>query len=197
MPKVSEDHRAGRRRQIAGAALRCFSRKGFEGTSMSDIIAESGLSAGAIYLHYANKQDLVAAVIGEVVAARSVDLAELSARTPLPPPVEVLRTFLDEMTGEAGGAPMLVQVWAIAAREPSLAQVVMGVVGELRGLYVQYFTAWFAAHGLAVTDAAARAEAIAPAVIGLCQGYILQTALLPDFDPDRYLAAVAHLDFAP
>ncbi|MDQ2744986.1 MAG: TetR/AcrR family transcriptional regulator [Chloroflexota bacterium] len=34
--------------EIAGAALRCFGRWGFQGTSVADIIAESGLSAGAI-----------------------------------------------------------------------------------------------------------------------------------------------------
>ena len=49
MPKVSEQHREARRDQIVDAALRCFSRKGFQRTSMADIIAESGLSAGAIY----------------------------------------------------------------------------------------------------------------------------------------------------
>ena len=55
MPKVSEEYRTARRSEIARAALRCFARKGFDATSMADIIAESGLSAGAIYGHYKSK----------------------------------------------------------------------------------------------------------------------------------------------
>ncbi|WP_440709386.1 TetR/AcrR family transcriptional regulator [Herbiconiux sp. YIM B11900] len=196
MPKVTDDHRAERRRQIATAALRCFARKGFEATSMADIIAESGLSAGAIYLHYANKQELVAHVVRDVLRGRGRDLEGLSTRDPLPHPDEVVRTFVGGMTSELGGSAILVQVWAIAAREPELASMIAEFIAELRRLYASYFRAWFVRAGVPDAAASARADAIVPVVVGICQGYLLQAAIAPGFDPEQYLAAVALLDFA-
>ena len=196
MPKVTEDHKAERRRQIANAALRCFSRKGFEGTSMADIIAESGLSAGAIYLHYKNKQDLVGHVVSDVLRGRSNDLIGLSALDPLPHPAAVVRTFVTGMTQELGGAGILVQVWSIAAREPELAHLITDFIVELRRLYSAYFLAWFRQTGLPDAVAVSRADAIVPVVVGICQGYVLQAAIVPGFDGEQYLASVALLDFA-
>ncbi|WP_369028857.1 TetR/AcrR family transcriptional regulator, partial [Nocardia farcinica] len=62
MPRVSEEHLERRRQQILVAAQRCFSRKGFYNTSMQDVFAESGLSAGAVYRYFKSKDELVAAL---------------------------------------------------------------------------------------------------------------------------------------
>ena len=61
MPKVSEAHRAARREQIIDAAIRCVGREGFHRTTMSHVIAESGLSAGAVYGYFTGKEDLIKA----------------------------------------------------------------------------------------------------------------------------------------
>jgi AcrR family transcriptional regulator len=196
MPKVTEDYRAERRRQIAAAALRCFARKGFEGTSMSDIIAESGLSAGAIYLHYKNKQDLVSQVVVDVLRDRSTDLIGIAALDPLPEPAEVVRIFVTGMTHELGSEGILVQVWAIAAREPGLSALIFDLIGELSRLFSDYFAAWFRQCGLDDAEAGERAALMTPVIISICQGYVLQAAILPGFDPSRYLASVAAIDFA-
>jgi len=59
LPKVSAAHRDSRRRQILDAAIECFARKGFQRTSMEDIIRESKLSAGAIYLYFHSKNEII------------------------------------------------------------------------------------------------------------------------------------------
>ncbi len=59
MPKVSEAHRHNRRRQILDAAIECFARHGLQRTSMEDIIRESRLSAGAIYLYFQGKDQII------------------------------------------------------------------------------------------------------------------------------------------
>ncbi|GAA2224986.1 TetR/AcrR family transcriptional regulator [Herbiconiux moechotypicola] len=196
MPKVTEDHRVERRRQIARAALVCFARKGFDATSMADIIAESGLSAGAIYLHYANKHDLVTHVVSDVLRGKADDLAAMIARDPLPAPVEVVKVFVGSIDATMGGPSILVQVWSIAAREPVLSDVVAGFVSELRTLYERYLTAWFERGGSEPAVAAQRAEALVPVVVGICQGYIVQSAIFPGFDPDDYFAALGLIDLA-
>ncbi len=63
MPKISEQQRQARRDQILAAVWRCFLRKGVHGTSMEDLIRESGLSAGAVYLYYKSKHELILAAI--------------------------------------------------------------------------------------------------------------------------------------
>ena len=61
MPKVTEEHRQVRRQQIIEAALNCFAQKGFHQTTMRDICKEAKLSLGAVYLHFAGKEDIIEA----------------------------------------------------------------------------------------------------------------------------------------
>jgi AcrR family transcriptional regulator len=65
VPKVSDEHKAARRRQILGAAARCFARNGFHRTSMQDIVRESGISAGLVYRYFAGKDDMITAIVTE------------------------------------------------------------------------------------------------------------------------------------
>lgn len=50
------------RESILLAALRLFSRNGYEGTSMRDIAGEVGITQGAIYKHFAGKDVLLEAI---------------------------------------------------------------------------------------------------------------------------------------
>ena len=65
MPRVSEAHRYSRRRQILDAAIECFARRGFQRTSMEDIIRESNLSTGAIYSYFQSKDQIIEALANE------------------------------------------------------------------------------------------------------------------------------------
>lgn len=47
------------RDQLLDAAVRVFSRKGFEGTRIMDIVREADLSTGAVYGRFASKEDLL------------------------------------------------------------------------------------------------------------------------------------------
>ena len=90
MPKVSDAHRESRRDQITDAALRSFAAKGFQRTSMADIIAESGLSAGAIYGHFESKQQIAYAVAERVLGNRLGELSEQMRGDRLPDPDQVV-----------------------------------------------------------------------------------------------------------
>ena len=65
MPKVSEAHRHHRRRQILDAAIACFTRRGFQRTSMEDIIREAQLSTGAIYSYFQSKDQIIETLADE------------------------------------------------------------------------------------------------------------------------------------
>ena len=55
MPKVSEDHLAARRSQILDGARRCFAEFGYEGATVRRLEEATGLSRGAIFHHFRDK----------------------------------------------------------------------------------------------------------------------------------------------
>lgn len=61
MPPISKAADV-RRRDVLDAAMRLFATKGYDETSLSDVIATAGLSEGAFYHHFASKEDLLQAL---------------------------------------------------------------------------------------------------------------------------------------
>lgn len=58
MPKVSSERLAATRRQILSGARRAFARHGFEGATVRLLEQEIGLSRGAIFHHFPDKDAL-------------------------------------------------------------------------------------------------------------------------------------------
>lgn len=193
MPKVTEQYREARREEIAAAALRCFAKKGF-GASMADIIAEAGLSAGAIYGHFESKNEVMLAVSRLVMGNRVQDLEALHTREHAATPGEVLTQVLTGLTQDVGDTGLLLQVWGESIVESGVRTIVWDVFAELRDTYRRLFAAWAAQNkGLDEAEALEWAEKLVPVAVGLAQGYIAQSALFPDFDGPAYLASVREL----
>jgi AcrR family transcriptional regulator len=66
-----------RRLKIIAAASELFARKGFEGTSIREIAAASGVLSGSLYYHFPSKEDLLFTVHQESLTAmrREVEAA--------------------------------------------------------------------------------------------------------------------------
>lgn len=190
MPKVTAEHRQARRRQIANAAMRCFARKGFQAATMADIIEESGLSAGAIYGHYASKNDIVLLVANEVVAHRfTTNFAESASLIhPTDALAHLLRELWEDLEHTTG---MLLQVWAEAISSEEMRDIAITVIERLQGILGHYLEQWFIRQeGLTPAVAAEKAGRYLPLLLGVAQGFIVQSALFPDFDQDRYLESL-------
>src|SRR6476646_2937937 len=65
MPKVSADHLQARRRQILDGARSSFARHGYEGATVRVLEEEIGLSRGAIFHPFPDKDALFMALAGE------------------------------------------------------------------------------------------------------------------------------------
>ena len=59
MSKRRDDLEEERRTEIIAAARKCFSEKGFHGTSMRSIFAEANLSSGSFYNYFTSKTEVV------------------------------------------------------------------------------------------------------------------------------------------
>lgn len=191
MPKVTPEYRDARRVEIIDAAVRAFRQGGFQKTSMADIISESGMSAGAIYNHYSSKADIILDVASRVIGHRVIDLDELSKEESMPPPARLIRVLMAGMIREIGSPGIMVQLWGEAISDPSIAQLVADVLATIRGAYGEYIARWHEKeHGASPEEAAAIAVEQIPVFLGAAQGYIVQKALVPDFDEEAYFATL-------
>ena len=67
-----------RRQQILDAALRAFSRDGYDKTSMARIARDAGLTKGGVYFHFSSKEELFTATVEAELTRRWGTLQELS-----------------------------------------------------------------------------------------------------------------------
>lgn len=123
MPKVTEDYLDTRRKQIIDAAYRCFARKGIHQTTMRDIYAEAGLSAGAIYHYFSSKEEIIEASF-VFDFQRGLPVFEEAAQNP--DPLEAISRLLDffytglESAASLGADRVNIQGWAEALINPRL-----------------------------------------------------------------------------
>lgn len=68
MPRVSQFHLEARRKEILAGARACFARHGYEGATVRRLEEETGLSRGAIFHHFRDKEALFLAVAEDDVA---------------------------------------------------------------------------------------------------------------------------------
>ena len=174
MPKISDEKRDARRRQILDAAAACFSESGFHQTGMADIVRRSGLSHGAVYVYFQSKDDIIEAlavdrhrqeaVLNSVAGAAADPIAGLHA---------LLRVYADWLTDPAGGQRRRVGVngWAEALRNERVRALVVEGIDAPRALIVDLVERAQAKGTIARTLSA---DAIARALIALFQGMILQ-----------------------
>lgn len=93
MPRVSTDQLTARRRQILDGARTCFARFGYEGATVRRLEQTTGLSRGAIFHHFRDKDALFLA-LAERDAHR---MAEVVADQGL---VQVMRDLLADRVEE-------------------------------------------------------------------------------------------------
>lgn len=88
---------AGTRSQLVAAARELFAERGFGGTATEDIVGRAGVTRGALYYHFRDKQDLFRAVFAEVEedVNRQVTAASMAAGEPWDGLVSGCSAYLD------------------------------------------------------------------------------------------------------
>lgn len=132
MPKLSEKAQDARRARILDAAERCFARAGFQGATMQAICREAGVSAGAVYVYFRSKEELIEglsrrdrAEVREEFARAAIghDLVEGLA--------SVLRAaVLDKPRDKVR---LLIEMGAEAGRNPAIARTIGECDADIRG----------------------------------------------------------------
>lgn len=175
MPKISEERRQLRRQCVIDAAVKVLQERGFAGASMAEIIAASGMSAGAIYGYFPGKKELFQAAAHQVLGQR-LSVLERTLTGEVPPPEEALEAFFAVLREGEEGSRMIVQMWGQAVHDADMRAVASEVIGGARGAVQGYLEAWYAQEG--APDPADRAREGAGLVLALAQGSLVQSALL-------------------
>ncbi|MGY0022325.1 TetR/AcrR family transcriptional regulator [Streptomyces sp. cg35] len=183
MARVSQEHLDARRRQILDGAALCFARNGFHATSMQDVLKEVDLSAGAVYRYFRGKDELIHAIVTEVLDDLRSAFEAAGQQAPPPPPYELIGTVMGEVLRERPGLRvdgtsyfprLIVQVWTETLRNDDLAAVIREGFERVRAAWVTIVEGYREA-GMMRADAAP--DAVARTMIAAAQGFVAQQAL--------------------
>jgi AcrR family transcriptional regulator len=122
MPKVTAEYERARRLQIVRAAVGCFSRRGYRGTSMVDIVRASGVSVGGIYSYFDSKDELFLAVAHYDAEQTLNAVAEIFNR---PGHVqqkmtEAAELVFRDLAPDSSSAPLCLEFWSEAPKSERL-----------------------------------------------------------------------------
>jgi len=127
VPRLSEQTRATRRHHILTSAWICFSRNGFQATSMDEVIAQTGMSSSAVYRYFRGKDELIDATAeAGLTRIRDIFAGALESR-PIATPSDMLDILVSDLraqtsTPEYDITRIAIQSWAEALRRPPLRQ---------------------------------------------------------------------------
>jgi AcrR family transcriptional regulator len=129
IPKLKAATRAARETRILSAAVICFARAGYHGTTMEEIAVEAGIAKGVTYLYFPSKEALFLALYHQWGCdAHDAIEAQLAALLPeeRASPKRVLRLVI-EATGQhvqhdAALCRVLMEGRTLAAFVPAIAE---------------------------------------------------------------------------
>jgi AcrR family transcriptional regulator len=177
-PDVSAERRA----QIIEAALACFTRKGYVNTTMDDIVAESGLSKGAIYWYFKSKDGLFEAALTAVSeAAAEKSLGALMACESATERLRVgAQTLVDLCRDLEGYFGLIVEFWAQSEHRDE----VTGFWAEMLTQYQQMIAAIFE-EGVRMGEfKPVDAGALTWMIMAAYDGLAAYKMMMPDLDLD-------------
>jgi AcrR family transcriptional regulator len=127
MPKLSEDAWEKRRRHVMTSAWKCFSRRGFQATTMDEIIAETGMSSSSVYRYFAGKDELIASAAEESLVGTKGALDAMRERRPVPGPRETLAAIIKALQRQVDQpdydlSKITVNAWAEALHRPEMSE---------------------------------------------------------------------------
>ena len=191
MPRVSEDHLTARREQILAAARRCFLRKGLHNASMQDLIAEAGLSVGAVYRYFKSKDEIINAISQNITGTLGHQLEEIAAAGP--PLLEAMTRAIDTIDVQVrpgGFFSIGVQVWAEATVDPAIGAIVRQRYLEMRRPFLT-----IARHAVATGEVrpGSDPEALSYVLFGMLPSYAVQRLLVGAPSKETFLAGVRAL----
>lgn len=187
MPKLRDETYAARRAHILDAARACFSRKGFHAASMLDLQAEAGVSAGAIYVYFPSKREIIAAIAEENLDLLDRALDEALSNADGAPLHEALLAVVRVINRVTAGPSrgIAFDVWGEATRDREMGRMVDTRFGGARDRFREAAARAIAAGELPAT---ADPDQVGTALFGACvPGYYTLRMTVDGTAPEAYV----------
>lgn len=123
-PDVSEERKA----QILEAAINVFARLGIHNARMDDIVAESGLSKGALYWYFKSKDEIIISILGGLFEREFEDLQlMLESDEPVSERLVQFITYtLSDIQQMLKIIPLAYEFYALAFRNQAVGEAIKG-----------------------------------------------------------------------
>lgn len=160
------------RQEILISANHCFSRTGYEATSVVEICQEAGISKGALYHHFPSKHDIFMALLEDWLERLDIRLRDISLNAAdVPSGLSSMTEVLPFIFAEAEDqVRMYLEFWTQATRDPVIYQALIRPYVK----YTRFFTSLIergVGEGSVQTD---QPELIARIILSLSMGVLLQ-----------------------
>ncbi|MCF7754325.1 TetR/AcrR family transcriptional regulator [Paenibacillus xylanexedens] len=99
MTRVSKNPQE-RKNEILTVAMELFNSKGYENTSVSEIVRKVGVSQGTFYNYFQSKEDVLHAACERTLASRLEDINQLVENRDLNAREKLIRIFMDATPNE-------------------------------------------------------------------------------------------------
>ena len=195
-----DERRAATRTELLDAAARVFAKRGFHGASVDEVAAEAGYTSGAVYSHFAGKDDLFLAAFEHDVARYVTEMTEARQHgdTATDRTRSLARRWMEILRREPEMFLLVVEYWTYARRDP-----------KMRAQFAERFGAFRDTTARMIADELDRArerrgawdlplppEDLALGINALVYGVALQYMAAPDEVPDDLVENIVGLIFS-
>jgi AcrR family transcriptional regulator len=186
------------RKALLAAAAEVFGRNGFAGASLEEIADVAGYTTGALYYHFASKQQLFLELMRTGWTRRNASWADAAARVAADetadPYAEFSRLLAQRAARGGESGPLQGEFWLYALRNPDA----MAVVAEqLRDQAAGLRPAVEVLMERTGTAPGITADEMATVTMALFQGLARRRRMDPDSVPDDLFARVLRRLLAP
>lgn len=165
------------RGRILQAAIRLFSKNGYDATGVAEICQAAEVSKGAFYYHFPSKQTVFQALLENWLATLNTQIDVMLSNAP-DVPTGLVR--LAAMTGPIfqdaeGQLPMFLEFWTQSSRDPVLWKTAIAPYRHFQEMFTAAIQRGIEEGSLQTTDAATTARAL----LALAVGVLLQGLMDP------------------
>ncbi len=131
------DVSAERKLQILDAAIKVFTRKGFEAARMEDIAHEAGLSIGGVYWYFKGKNEVIVGIMQTIIDADVKGLRDLLAASGTVQ--ERLAQYVRITIAEAvATTPVMDELYGLAQRKAKVRQHIRSFFTAYRDVLAEF-----------------------------------------------------------
>lgn len=166
--------------KVLDAAVRCFWSRGYEATSVKDLVAKTGITAASLYNAYGDKRGLFRTALDHYVES---GILERTRRCEALPPRQAIAALFDEIVSrslndrERKGCLLVNSALEIAPHDGEFRKRIAGALGHIERFFLTCIQAGQADGTVTRSQAA---ETLAQHLLGVLMGVRVLARVSPD-----------------